>query len=530
MWALRVLNGPMAGQVFPLKNGKTRLGRGPTCQIQIGHAGISKEHFEIQVFPDKVMVTDLRSSNGTFLNGVKIQNAIVRMGDKLSADKIIFDVVMAAASQPRSVPLTTSPMMYPANVSPMPGAMSPMAMTEQAPVAESAAPVVALNFEKVRHYIDNVVMPGLYRLPEVFDFKMVIMGFSVVFVMVVTLLSLLPLNQITSESIKTESRRRALTVARALANANEKSIRQGDLSSYSTDLVLREDGIDEVYILSKDGTVLSPPERAGSLVKGDVAGFFNGFRGQTREASGEIGSGRIAASVPIVVFDPDLQQNVPKAYAIVVYNTGSLKFDDGRALGLFVQMLAIALSVGGIMFFLLYKLIEYPFLRVSEELDVALREGRDHTEVTMKFPIVQTLLVSINSLLTRAVHGNGNSGLAPVYSQQEALNVMTLIGYPAMLLSRDGLIVGVNPAFESLTGVTGINVQGQALQFLPDQALQKNIEGLMANARSQTQMVQSDRLDISGHMFNLHCQALGIGGETHFFLVTITPDEAEGAA
>src|SRR6185312_1903448 len=367
--------------------------------------------------------------------------------------------------------------------------------------APAPSPTVSFNFDRVRHYIDNVVMPGLYRLPEVFEFKTVIMGFSVVFVLIVTLLSLLPMTQITSESIKTESRRRALTVARALANANEKSIRQGDLSSYSTDLVLREEGIDEVYILSKDGTILSPPERSGSMVKGDIAGFFSGFRGQTREASGEIGSGHIAASVPIVVFDPDLQQNVPKAYAVVVYNTGSLKFDDGRALGLFVQMLAIAFTVGGLMFFLLYKLIEYPFLRLTEELDSALREGRDHAQITMKFPLVQNLMVSVNSLLTRALSGGGNA-LMPTFSQQEAMNILSLIGYPGMLLSRDGAILAVNPGFESLTGVNAMNVQGQALQFLPDQALQKNIEGLIASARTQTQTVQSDRLDISGHQFD----------------------------
>lgn len=519
MWALRILNGPLAGQVFPLKSGKNRLGRGATCQIQITSPGISKEHLEIQVFPDKVMVTDLRSSNGTFLNGVRIQNAIARMGDKLSADKILFDIVLAQGAQPKAVP-TVQPLFQPH----MPAMPQPQV---EAPIS---APTVSFNFDKIKHYIDHVVMPGLYRLPEVFEFRTVIMGFSVVFVLLVTLLSLLPMNQITSESIKTESRRRALTVARALANANEKSIRQGDLSSYSTDIVLREEGIDEVYILSKDGTILSPPERSGSLVKGDIAGFFNGFRGQTREASGEIGSGHIAASVPIVVFDPDLQQNVAKAYAVVVYNTGSLKFDDGRALGLFVQMLAIALSVGGLMFFFLYKLIEYPFIRLTEELDSALREGRDHAQVAIKFPLVQNLLVSVNSLLTRVLNGGQGNALMPTFSQQEAINILSLVGYPSMLLSRDGSILGVNSGFESLTGVSSMNVQGQALQFLPDQALQKNIEGLIASARIQTQSVQSDRLDISGHPFDIHCQALGVGGEAQYFLVTVTPDEAEGAA
>ncbi len=52
MWALRVLNGPAAGQIFHLESGKNRFGRGPSCQFQIQAPGISKEHMEISVLAD----------------------------------------------------------------------------------------------------------------------------------------------------------------------------------------------------------------------------------------------------------------------------------------------------------------------------------------------------------------------------------------------------------------------------------------------------------------------------------------------
>lgn len=534
MWAIRILNGPQAGQVFNLKLGKNRLGRGASCDIQLNNPGISKEHLEIQVLPDKILISDLRSSNGTFLNGVRIQNGLARMGDKLSADRLMFDIVMAQAAQPQAlVPVQNS--------TPMPQNTSFYAQTQtlQQPMPSQSydqdpyvpAPMPQSMGGRFQSYLDEVVLPGLYQLPQVFEFRTVIFGFALVFILSVTLLSLIPMNRITAESIQTESRRRALTVARALANANETGLRQGALSSYSTDLVLKEEGIDEVYIISKDGTILAPPERSGDLAKDTLGGFFASFRGKTNEVSGTVGIDQIGAAVPILIFDPDLQQNVAKAYTVVIYNAGSMKFDEGRALSLFVQTLAIALVIGGILFFLMYKLIEYPLVVLQKELDQSLREGRDHAVSDLKFPLMEQVLVSINSLLTRVVQGGGAAPGASHISESEATNIAQMIGYPAAVFSKSGNFVSVNTGFESLTGVNAMSIQGQALQFLPDQALQKNIQELMSQSQRQHNVIQTDRLDISGQMFRLNCQALGVAGDVQYFIVCIMPDDqAQGGA
>lgn len=343
MWAIRILTGSQAGQIFKLKSGKNRIGRAESADMQLTGAGISKDHLDIQVFSDKLIVSDLKSSNGTYLNGVRVQSAIIRLGDKLSAHNILFEVIAAPeqtyvpqvtkTAMPNAVEGTAvfsapviSPSVYPSTSEPPP---------------MSIAPPLYENQSGIQKYIHKVLLPGVYHLVEVFDFRTVLMGFAGFFILLVTFLSILPMKQITSDSIQTESRRRAQTVARALANANEKVIRQGDLSSFSTEFVLREDGIDDVYIVSKDGMILAPPERAGSRPKD--TGFIKQIQGQTREVSEQIGTDRVGASFPIVAFDPEMQQNVPRAHAVVIFNVASLQFDDGRALGLLVQMLAIKL-------------------------------------------------------------------------------------------------------------------------------------------------------------------------------------------
>jgi len=536
MWALRYLNGPQAGQLYPLKPGKSRIGRAATCELQVNVSGVSKEHLEIQVTGNKVFVTDLKSSNGSFVNGVRIQTSVLRVGDKLGVDQVLFDLVPSRV--PAVMPAHSHSqvaMLHPSQMNQHPSHMMNQSLPPAHEALEAAAPAAGVNFggwqEKADHYLHEVIMPGLYRLVEVFQFRSVIMGFAALFVFLVTLLSIFPMNQITSESIRTESKRRALTVARALANSNERAIRSGEMSGYNADMVLRDDGISHVYILGKDGSIIAPPEMVGLPAK-DLAGFISQIKGQTRELSAEVGNGQIAASCPILVFDPELQQNVARAHAVVVYDTGSLKFDDGRALSLFIQMLTIALIIGAGLFFLMYKLVEYPFRRLHQEIDIAMREGRDHTQIDIKFPLLQQLLISVNSLLTRSLSGGGGGQVhAESTRDTEWINLLQLFGYPAMLLSKDMRILSINVPFESLTGAQSHVVQGQALAYLPDQALQKNIHELVTASQNNTQSLHQDRLDISGHMFTLQCQAVTVSGEACYYVISISPAiQAEGGA
>ncbi len=570
MWALRILNGPQAGQIFVLRQGRNRIGRSSSVDFQLNVGGISKEHMELQVFPDRIVLNDLQSSNGSFVNGVRVHNTQVRIGDKIGLDRVLCEIIPAPAMQNQAlVPAEMTRGMTRTGMGQGTSTHYPTALTRQTgfsqhhpaqsrtsvdpvrnenrnqmryeddyseqPISRSAAgPSVDYQAyqEKIETFVNDKILKALYQTLEVFEFKAVIMGFSVVFILMVTLLSILPMNQITSESIKTESRRRAITVARALANANEKAIRTGEMAGYSADLVLRDEGISNVYILGKDGSIIAPPEMSGMTPRGDAAGFASRIKGQVREMSEEISGGKLAASVPILVFDPELQQNVAKAHAVVVYDPGSLKFDDGRALGLFVQMLAIALIFGSALFYLMYRLIEHPIIRLNEEIDEAMRENRDHAVLNIKFPALQSLVVNLNSLLSRASQGGGSGAqnTSMIYDQ-EWMNLTQLFGYPALLINKDLTVLSMNQAFESLTGIVGSQIQGQPLQFLPDQAMQKNILELTEQSAQNRNQVQFDKLEISGTMFSLQCQAIAVGNETKFFMITISPsEEMQGGA
>ncbi|MCJ7622259.1 MAG: FHA domain-containing protein, partial [Anaerolineaceae bacterium] len=56
-----------------LEDGEIIVGRGQDCGLQIDHEGVSRKRLKISKSGDAVWVTDLGSTNGTRLDGVRIQ-------------------------------------------------------------------------------------------------------------------------------------------------------------------------------------------------------------------------------------------------------------------------------------------------------------------------------------------------------------------------------------------------------------------------------------------------------------------------
>lgn len=69
----------VAGTAYPLVRAVSRLGRGSDTDIRIEDPGASRNHCEI-VLGQPVLVRDLNSTNGTFVNGQRISQAEVADG------------------------------------------------------------------------------------------------------------------------------------------------------------------------------------------------------------------------------------------------------------------------------------------------------------------------------------------------------------------------------------------------------------------------------------------------------------------
>jgi pSer/pThr/pTyr-binding forkhead associated (FHA) protein len=73
-----------ARQVLSLKNKETILGREKGCKIRIPSNAISRQHCRLGVKNDMVVVEDLGSSNGTYVNEQRISEmCYLKPGDVL---------------------------------------------------------------------------------------------------------------------------------------------------------------------------------------------------------------------------------------------------------------------------------------------------------------------------------------------------------------------------------------------------------------------------------------------------------------
>src|SRR2546425_242369 len=99
-------------QAIDLQPGRTIVvGRAVTSDIPIYDPTISRRHAELILTDGGVKVKDVGSSNGTFLNGARVTEAIAAENDVITFGKVAFRVkgVSAPVQRPKVVPDFTSP-------------------------------------------------------------------------------------------------------------------------------------------------------------------------------------------------------------------------------------------------------------------------------------------------------------------------------------------------------------------------------------------------------------------------------------
>ena len=83
-YGMRVRTGPEEGELYPLfENREITLGRSPTNNIFVRDKSASRVHCQIVVTDDGCRLTDLQSTNGTFVNGEQVTECVLSAGDEV---------------------------------------------------------------------------------------------------------------------------------------------------------------------------------------------------------------------------------------------------------------------------------------------------------------------------------------------------------------------------------------------------------------------------------------------------------------
>ena len=137
MAKLVVLTQSMAGRSCDLTAERTTVGRVEENTFQIAEPSVSSRHCEILLRGSDIVVKDLGSTNGTFINGEKITEAVLKPGQTLRLGNIELklDVPGAPATAPAASPApATTPTTPSTPATPPPAAPQPKKEPVKAPV------------------------------------------------------------------------------------------------------------------------------------------------------------------------------------------------------------------------------------------------------------------------------------------------------------------------------------------------------------------------------------------------------------
>lgn len=79
---------------FPLVKDRVIIGRKVNCDLRIPLTSVSRQHCELTIDDNKVQVKDLGSSNGTYHNSERVQEAYLSAGDELVIGPVVFTLIV----------------------------------------------------------------------------------------------------------------------------------------------------------------------------------------------------------------------------------------------------------------------------------------------------------------------------------------------------------------------------------------------------------------------------------------------------
>jgi pSer/pThr/pTyr-binding forkhead associated (FHA) protein len=102
---------PVTGRAHELNVDRTTIGRVEDNMFQIAEPSVSSHHCEVHLRGDEVLIRDLNSTNGTFINNEKITESVLKPGQtlRLGNVELKLDTPGAAASAPGSAPAPAAP-------------------------------------------------------------------------------------------------------------------------------------------------------------------------------------------------------------------------------------------------------------------------------------------------------------------------------------------------------------------------------------------------------------------------------------
>ena len=138
--------GPQSGRVFTFDQHETfMIGRSEAAHFCLPHDRFfSRHHCLLEIAPPQCFLRDLGSTNGTFVNGIRVETAHLKNGDRIQGGETVLEVEVSTESRKEFARSISSPQ---ANMDTVPSVITVQCLNCAAPSkAEASQPDAKLSF------------------------------------------------------------------------------------------------------------------------------------------------------------------------------------------------------------------------------------------------------------------------------------------------------------------------------------------------------------------------------------------------
>ncbi len=454
--SLEVVEGADRGRTWPLTRRETILGRGDEAHIKLSDGVCSRRHCKITVNGDSVRLLDLHSTNGTWLNQKRVEQAEVATGDLIRIGQTELRLV----------------------------------------TREELEEGQAGEFSQLKAKVAQAGNLGRRMRGMGFNSKVALVIFGLA--LAAWLLTGWSLISGQGKALDDEAKRRGAVLALALASGNREALRLGEEMLIDVNAVAKEDGVVEALVQDRAGRILAPVSRLHQ-----VPGDERGGRALAAEKLlvQEIADGEYDIAMPIRAFDP-------AAGAFTKVGTARIVFRLAEARGLMLDAwltalisLLLLLALAGGALYVVVGLVNRPLLKLKDECEAVLKGDQEQVRPPRGFKGLEELGEEMNRLLAKLSQATPVPAPRPPAppareqaprpagpdSVDQGLRVLgRLVQDGVLILDGANQVRLANQAFAQAMGLQPAALAGRhLLDVVEDKSLLAGVLALMAQAKTQ---------------------------------------------
>ncbi|HLB59051.1 MAG TPA: FHA domain-containing protein, partial [Bdellovibrionota bacterium] len=222
---LIIKRGEETGKVIDLRDGSFTIGRNPNNEIVLHSPAISKQHARLTVKGRQVIIEDLGSANGTFVNGAMITSYQLKTGDQIHFRDLTLELLDGEPvhlNQPtQSLGTGTYGLPLPHVLQGTPQGTPHLQLVHNSINREG--PLKTL-FQNIGRFCQDQILPLFYKLVESIEWHLVVAGLSIIFIVATVVMTVAPLSTQSKAYLQSETRKKAIFLAKQLAEENRRGV------------------------------------------------------------------------------------------------------------------------------------------------------------------------------------------------------------------------------------------------------------------------------------------------------------------